>query len=215
MLGDGDGGGTAGDTFSIGVSSVVVRLALLHVAQGVGWTPCAHLPPCGCLRLTDRASDVPRDEVLVVRDAPAPCQDALDAVLHGRARSVVLWTDPEALVVVLAAVPHRTIVIPDRVVELAAAAPRLSPRQRDTLRLVALGLSNRLIAAAQHQSLSTTKRDIADLLGIFDAPNRTALMSSAASLGFVTPNPWSHPDPTAAVIELVPPAGLEPALTAV
>jgi DNA-binding NarL/FixJ family response regulator len=75
------------------------------------------------------------------------------------------------------------------VLELGALAPRLTDRQRQTLRLLARGSSSTSIAGALRQSESTAKRDIAELLVLFDAPNRTALVSSAASLGFVAPSP--------------------------
>jgi DNA-binding NarL/FixJ family response regulator len=51
---------------------------------------------------------------------------------------------------------------------------------------VAAGRSNTDISAALHQSTSTTKRDIADLLAIFDAANRAGLTQTAARLGFLT-----------------------------
>lgn len=171
-------------TVRLDVSSVVVRLALLHVAEEAGWYECSHAAPCGCLTLTDRLGTSATD-VLVVQDRSAACQLALDAVLRGTAGGVVLWDEPESLLTVLEGVAHDSIVLSRRVVDLAASAPTLSDRQHRTLRLVAMGRSNHGIAATLGQSVSTVKREITDLLQLFDAPNRAALLTSAASLGFV------------------------------
>ena len=169
----------------IQVSSVVVRLALMHVAESVGWRSCSHEIGCTCLVLTDRCPADGANHVLVVQDTPAACMDALDHVIGGRARSVVLWNEPETLATVFDAIHHRSTIVPDRVIVLATHAPRLTLRQRDTLRLVGLGRSNQAIAVVLHQSLSTVKREIADLLLLFDVPNRAALMVAATTLGFI------------------------------
>jgi DNA-binding NarL/FixJ family response regulator len=172
-------------TIAIEVSSVVVRLALLHVTEEVGWCPCRHPAPCPCVRVTDDAVRSGPAPILVVRDRAAECLEALRALTDGRVRALVLWDEPETLVAALEALGHDACLVPRRVIELAASAPRLSHRQRATLRMLALGRSNRLIASAQQQSLSTAKRDIAELFDLFDVTNRAALTSAASSLGFV------------------------------
>ena len=172
-------------TLVLEVSSVVVRLALLHVAEQAGWQRCGHEDRCRCVVVTDRPPTGYARHVLVVRDVPADCQAGLDAVMEGRACSVVLWDEPETLATVFEALEHESVLVPRRVVELASSAPRLTPRQRSTLRLVSIGRSNDGIAAALHQSISTAKRDIAELFELFDAPNRAALICSASALGFV------------------------------
>ncbi len=168
---------------AIDVASVVVRLALLHVAEEAGWYPCRHHDSCDCVRISDHVSG--GRLVLVVRDRAAECQQALEAVTTGQARAVVLWDEPETLLAAFEALCHDACLVPRRVVDLAASAPRLTQRQHATLRMLALGRSNRLIATAHHQSLSTAKRDIADLFELFDVTNRAALTSAASSLGFV------------------------------
>lgn len=169
------------------VASAVVRLALLYVAQDAGWRECPHADPCGCLLVSDRwaASSTRRVDVLVTPDEPAACQRAIDATLHGLVRAVVLWNEPAGLASACAALQADLTMIPTRVIELAGLAPRLTDRQSDTLRLLAAGRSSRSIAGTLHQSESTSKRDIAELLELFDAPNRTALVSTATELGFV------------------------------
>jgi DNA-binding NarL/FixJ family response regulator len=56
-----------------------------------------------------------------------------------------------------------------------------------TLQLVLRGCTNLAIARQVHQSEATTKRDVAELLRRFDAPNRMALAATAIRLGV-------HPD---------------------
>jgi DNA-binding CsgD family transcriptional regulator len=170
----------------IDVGSTVVRLALLYVAGEGGWTVCEHEGPCRCHRISDRLPAPPGClDVAVVNPEPAPCQDAIEATLAGRVRAVVLASEPEGLTAACAGLADRLTVIPTQVIELGALAPRLSDRQRATLRLLAKGASSTSIAGALRQSESTAKRDIAELLQLFDAPNRAALVSSAAALGFV------------------------------
>src|SRR5262245_7644312 len=82
----------------IDVESVVVRLALSYVSRERGWVICDEVhEACGCLLVSDRHSRERQVDVLVTQDSPRRCQDALDAVLHGRARAVVLWDEPSAL----------------------------------------------------------------------------------------------------------------------
>ncbi len=169
----------------IDVASIVVRLALSYVAEDRGWGVCDHIS-CRCVRISDSIRcETDRVDVLVIRDDPAACQDALDAVLAGRARSVVLWDEPETLTATVEALRQGAAVVPERVIALAQDVPRLSQRHRQTLRLVAAGRSNPEIARVLHQSASTTKRDIAELFQVFDAPNRASLMSIANRLGFL------------------------------
>jgi len=171
----------------IDVSSTVVRLALLYVAHDSGWDECPdHDASCGCITVSDRVPAQPgRVDVLVVRDEPAACQDGVRAALDGRVGAIVLWNAPEDLRLACEGLEAGLTVIPRRVIDLGAMAPRLTQRQRETLKLLARGTSSHGIAGALRQSESTAKRDIAELLHVFDVPNRTALVSSAASLGFV------------------------------
>ena len=59
----------------------------------------------------------------------------------------------------------------------------LTPRLERTLLLLVRGRANRDIARELGQSEATTKRDVADLLHRFDAPNRVALAAIAWRLG--------------------------------
>lgn len=172
---------------SLDIASSTLRLALTHVAEESGWYRCTHTDParCECVHLTDRLVHDAPDQVVVVQDNPAECQAAVEAVIAGQARSVLLATEPETLDAVFAALDRDSILVPRRVAELAACAPRLNQRLRTTLKLVVAGRSNQAIARAQHQSISTTKRDITELFELFDVTNRAALTRAAGRLGFV------------------------------
>jgi DNA-binding CsgD family transcriptional regulator len=168
------------------VASTVVRLALLYVARDGGWGVCEHEGRCGCRRVSDRLPVGPDClDVAVANPEPASCQAAIEATLAGQVRAVVLASEPEDLTAACAGLAEGLTVIPTRVIELGSLAPKLTERQRATLRLLAKGASSTTIARALRQSESTAKRDIAELLQLFDVPNRAALVSSAAALGFV------------------------------
>jgi DNA-binding NarL/FixJ family response regulator len=125
-------------------------------------------------------------ETVVVDPVAAACQDALDAVVRGQARTAICSDDPEALPGALDAAVRNTVALPCRVVEEANRAPRLPDRLATTLHLVLAGCSNPSIARQLHQSESTVKRDINTLLRRFSAPNRLALVGVARSAGYGT-----------------------------
>ena len=170
----------------VDVSSSVVRLALLYVVDQLGRARCLDIEVCDCIRISDRVGDVTEViDVLVTRDQPVACQEAIGAVLQGQARALVLWNEPESLLMTLESLEHGASLIPSRAIELSLSAPRLSQRHKDTLRHLAAGRSSRGIALAMRESESTVKRDIAELLDLFDVANRTALVGAATRLGFI------------------------------
>lgn len=62
---------------------------------------------------------------------------------------------------------------------------KLSPRQLTTLELLALGLSNKEIAAQINISPATVREYVSDLLDLFDCSNRTQTVLKARRLGFI------------------------------
>lgn len=67
----------------------------------------------------------------------------------------------------------------------AADVVSLSPRQITILELMALGLSNKEIAAQLHISPATVREYVSDLLLLFSCDNRTQAVVRARTLGFI------------------------------
>lgn len=67
----------------------------------------------------------------------------------------------------------------------AAEVVSLSPRQVTVLELMALGLSNKEIAAQLTISPATVREYVSDLLLLFSSENRTQAVLKARSLGFI------------------------------
>lgn len=168
------------------VADVTLRLALTYVLETHGHRRAAGTDDADAVvvdRFGLRTAKRPVDTV-VVDPVAAACQEALDAVVTGAARSAICSDDPEALAEALEAAGRRTVALPYRVVEEANRAPRLPDRLTATLHLVLAGYSNPAIARQLHQSESTVKRDINTLLRRFTAPNRLALVGIARSAGY-------------------------------
>jgi len=171
----------------IDIRETTVRLAMAYVVAEAGWTPAAHPAP-GVVRVSDRiphrSSDEPPLDVLVLVPTPNACRRALDAFSAGDVRAVVLSTNPPDLPTTLELVGGGLGVLPMSVIDAALRWPSLRPRLEQTLRLVLRGSTNATIAKATHQSEATVKRDVAELLRLFDAPNRLALATTVTRLGY-------------------------------
>jgi DNA-binding CsgD family transcriptional regulator len=181
--------GHAGPRVYVDLRDTTLRMALSFALDEAGWCRAAAREP-GAAHVADRVVDHPASpplDVLVIRPTPAACRRALDAFSAGTVRAVLRATDPSALPGVLELARRGLGVVPVAVVEAARAFPTLSPRLECTLGLVLKGWSNRAIARDIHQSEATTKRDVAELLRRFDAPNRMAMAAAALRLGV-------HPD---------------------
>jgi DNA-binding NarL/FixJ family response regulator len=168
------------------VADVTLRLALTYVLETAGHRRAVGVHDADAVvvdRIGLRNAIRPVDTV-VVDPVAAACQDALDAVVRGEARTAICSDDPEALLAALDAARRHTVALPCRVVEEANRAPRLPDRLAATLHLVLAGCSNPSIARQLHQSESTVKRDINTLLRRFAAPNRLALVGIARSAGY-------------------------------
>ena len=166
------------------VRDTTLRLALAFAADRAGWAQVEVAR--GAISVADRAPTVPGlppVDVLVITASPAAARRALDAFNDGSARGVLRATDPNGLPLALELARRGLGVVPAAVVESARAFPPLDDRLRRTLELVLQGWSNPRIARAVHHSEATTKRDVAELLRRFDAPNRVALAATALRLG--------------------------------
>lgn len=61
----------------------------------------------------------------------------------------------------------------------------LSPRQVDTLELLAQGLPNKAIASKLNISPATVREYVSDLMKLFDTDNRTQTVLKARQMGFI------------------------------
>ncbi len=168
------------------------RLAMVFVLNEAGW-PQAETAGNGAVRVADRVvadPAAPPLDVLVTVALPAPSRRAVEAFSAGHVRSVVDAGDPEGLPVALELLRQGVSVVPTRIVEAAHRVPALRPRLERTLDLVLRGHSNRLIARAVQESEATAKRDVAELLRLFDAPNRLSLAATAMRLGYQPGSIW-------------------------
>jgi DNA-binding NarL/FixJ family response regulator len=168
----------------LAIGDATLRLALAFAVDRAGWAEAD--ASNGALFVADRVSLDPGHapvDVLVVPPSPAAARRALDAFTDGAARSVLRATDPKGLPLALELARRGLGVVPAAIVESARAVPPLDERLERTLELVLQGWSNPRIARAVHHSEATTKRDVAELLRRFDAPNRVALAATALRLG--------------------------------
>ena len=161
------------------------RVAMSFVAHEAGWAP-ARSARSADVHVGDRVLDssAPPLDVLVIPAAPAPSRRAVEAFTTGRVRAVVDAAEPDELPIALSLLRSGLGVVPVRVLEAANRVPALRPRLERTLQLVLRGQSNRRIARVVHESEATAKRDVAELLRLFDAPNRLALAATAIRLGY-------------------------------
>jgi DNA-binding NarL/FixJ family response regulator len=172
------------------VNDTTLRLALSFVAEDAGWRRGGEDEPH--LTVSDRLQNACRQhpvDVLVVRAEPAACQAAVHAVAEGRARAVVAADDPERLPAALDAAAAGFVLMAQSIVAIANLAPVLGERLVATLRLVASGLSNPAIARRLHESESTAKRDVAELVRLLDVSSRAEVSEAANRLGFRTSQP--------------------------
>lgn len=113
---------------------------------------------------------------LLKRARPAEVVEAVRVVAHGES---LLF--PAALRRLVAGRAGR----PD---EQALAAARLTERESEVLRLMAVGLSNTEIAERLVLGVETVKTHVGNVLAKLDARDRTQAVIAAYESGFVTPN---------------------------
>lgn len=119
-------------------------------------------------------------------------EDILRAVTAGAKGYVALEASSEVLKKAIREVNAGSVWIPRRVVAVyiertttrripVSAAPVISPREREVLRLVVTGCSNREVALDLGVREATVKAHVAQLLRKLRVPNRTALSIHAIS----------------------------------
>ena len=98
--------------------------------------------------------------------------------------------DPETLLAAVRAVARgKTYIDPsvsDQMMRAAAPRDELTPREREVLRRLALGLSNREIAGALCISEETVKTHVGSVLGKLQVENRAQAIVQALKRGLVT-----------------------------
>jgi DNA-binding CsgD family transcriptional regulator len=124
-----------------------------------------------------------RSDVLLVPASTAACSEGIAALLAGRAGVVLTVEDAAMLPAARAAAAAGFAVVSSRVVEGAASMPLLTAAERDLLRLVAGGASNREAAEALGVSTGRVKRAITRLARELDVDGRAGLVALGRSLG--------------------------------
>lgn len=173
-------------TVFLDLRDTAVRFAVSFAVEEAGWSRAGRADGAA-LVVADRVAggpDVPPLDVLVLAPHPAASRRALDAFAAGHVRSVVSSSDPQSLPGALEASRRGLCIVSSAVVDAARGFPPLTPRLERTLTLVVRGRPNREIARELGRSEATAKRDVADLLRRFDAPNRVALAATALRLGW-------------------------------
>jgi DNA-binding NarL/FixJ family response regulator len=137
--------------------------------------------------ITDANADV-RVVMLTTFDEDEVIADAFAA---GAAGYLLKTTRSAALVEAVRAAHAGLSVVPPGLVSrwspsrVVAAPPRLLPREREVLELLARGHTNAQIAAKLFVSASTVKIHVAALMRKLDAENRTSLAARAHVLGLI------------------------------
>jgi DNA-binding NarL/FixJ family response regulator len=115
--------------------------------------------------------------------------EQIDAVLRAGARGYLLkGAALEEIGRAIRTVARGETYLDPRVASRAAAlarAPRLSPRERDVLRLLAAGNSNKEIAAALHVTERTVKFHVTSIFNKLGAENRAQAVTIAHQRGLI------------------------------
>ena len=175
----------AAPTVHLDLRDTTTRYALSFAVEQAGWTRTTDAEGATA-RVADHLverPDAPALDVLVLAPTPVASRRGVDAFTRGAVRAVVSAIDPCALPEALDASRRGLGVVSHSVLIAASAYPSLTPRLERTLLLVVRGRTNREISREIGQSDATSKRDIAELLRRFDAPNRVALAATAWRLG--------------------------------
>jgi NarL family two-component system response regulator YdfI len=108
------------------------------------------------------------------------------ALLRAGARGVIgRDAARDGLDAAIAAVSHGYIVLSERYLDAAGGQPKLTPRERDVLDMLARGLSNKQIAARLTLAENTVKFHVASILAKLDATTRTQAVTIGVRRGWI------------------------------
>ncbi len=133
-------------------------------------------------------------EVRVVVLTTYENDDAILAAIEAGASGYLLKAAPEEEILAgiravargeVALAPRIAALLAQRVAQPTAAAPTLSPRETDVLRLVAEGLTNRAIGERLHVSEPTVKTHLVHAFGKLGVDDRTRAVTRAMELGLL------------------------------
>lgn len=147
----------------------------------------------GLAALCDRLGDVP----VVVVSAAESGDEVRRAMACGASSYITKALDSEVIRTALERVlagdsylPPSMVGWEDNAPPPTVPPPRLTPRQRDVLGLIARGYSNKKIASELNLAEGTVKLHVAALLRVLGADNRTEAVFEATALGLVvSPTP--------------------------
>jgi DNA-binding CsgD family transcriptional regulator len=183
--------------FDVGVREVFFGVAdrqLSHLLRSSldvrTWVAVAEPNASAVLVSDDLARDtsVSRRRVVEVA-APFP-RGASHATRHAFARvsqGAILADDCASITAALSAIASGGVFVSERVFELAERFPALTARQDALLELLTRGESPKAIARALEVSLATVNREFDWVERLLAVTGRTALASTAVSLGFPPP----------------------------
>jgi NarL family two-component system response regulator YdfI len=124
-----------------------------------------------------------RPTIVTVSD---PSAETSRALLRAGARGVIgRDAARDDLDAAIAAVSRGYIVLSERYLDAAGERPKLTPRERDVLDMLARGLSNKQIAARLTLAENTVKFHVASILAKLDATTRTQAVTIGVRRGWI------------------------------
>jgi DNA-binding CsgD family transcriptional regulator len=123
--------------------------------------------------------------VFVISENVRVAQLCFGAVTAGHAQGIVNTIAIARLPAVLAAAASGFACVPSNLIERISTTPTLTERQYRVLEGVSAGLTNQTIAWRCGVSVSTVKREIAEVLRALGVASRTQLATKAVELGLV------------------------------
>lgn len=115
-----------------------------------------------------------------------PSAETSRALLRAGARGVIgRDAARDDLDAAIAAVSRGYIVLSERYLDAAGERPKLTPRERDVLDMLARGLSNKQIAARLTLAENTVKFHVASILAKLDATTRTQAVTIGVRRGWI------------------------------